>query len=749
MSHTRSLPCSRFLRASFVLLLAALSACDNGAAPQARVELSATSARPYAVVEVRGLPAAYAASAPMEVRVGPEPAPLVYDSLAGVHRFMVPFLPGGRVDVEFPRAKGKAARGVSLEVLAPAYAGGTPDAAITELNGLLDSMQVQTSLAMGTLSAGVDSLLFRRLEASIEATEVVQDQITKLGPADRTQYAALVSEQAPMIRDLVAQMSEMLAALRDQPETLTHPVAPSLLLPSGPAHARFASSAGLVSTCQAHMRYMEQLGQLSKTITWVGIAASTAVVLVPKSAPLSGAIAVTAIRLALAVDAVAIVGNSLPLLLDPNGLRLDVSPARIPHDGGQGSARAWVKRRATGEVVGTVVGNAMGLAKVTEALTQLRAVRALIRNDMLRDVVRELGLEGALTKSLEQLDNALSDFTRSVSGSLTREVPVTFDGVQLTAGQPSARWLFTGGPGDGIRALRTTGQISTPEETVELAARLGSGPDCNARTQGTNPNAGINGFKITLEGTLAFVPPIPDFEVRNGGSVTVSVAIRNQGTSSAGQVTYVLGHPAYGAWSPLPWMSVSAPTGPATLAAGQAGTVRFTLSARTDAPDVGVIIPVTAMRNGQVAATAQIQVRVVPQLSDIVVNRQASTFRIWDHGTQDGDIITVTLNGSTLVSGYSLTNAGTTFPVQYRRGQNVLVVRAHNEGSLGPNTAAISFANVVRGPSSQSYGLPTGGTAQLIITYDPTVQASNAQAAALPLPTYRRCAHGETGDCRP
>jgi hypothetical protein len=739
----------RSLFGGLLSLLLALSACDDGTGPDPRVELSATTVRPYTVVEVRGLPAAYATSAAMEVRVGSEPAPLMYDSLATIHRFMVPSLPPGRADLVFPEAGGRRARNVTLQVLAPTYAGGTPDAAIAELSGLLDSMQVQTSLVMGTLSAPVDSLLYQRLEASIEVTEVLQDQIAELAPADRAEYAAMFSEQAPMIRDLVAQLSQTLAALRDQPETLTHPIAASMLVPPGTARTAFSSSRELVTTCQTHIRLLERLDQLSSVITWTGIAATAASFLVTKNAPLAGVIAITALRLGGAVDAVVIAGNLVPVLLDPDGLRLDVSPARISHDGGRGTMRAWVKRRAAGEVVGTVVGNAMGLAKVTEAFSNLRAVRALVSNDLIRNLLREIGLEGSLEASLDQLDKALSDYTRNLSGNLTREVPVTFDGIQFTSGQPSARWTFTSGAGDGVRALQTTGQISTPEETVTLVAQLGSGPDCAARTQGTNPDAGINGFKIALEGTLAFVQPIPDFEVRSGNSVTVSATIRNEGNSSVGQVTYVLGHPTYGAWSPLPWMSVTAPSGPATLAAGQTGTVRFTLTTRPDAPDVGVIIPVMAIRNGQAAAAAQIQVNVMPQLSDIVVNRQNSNFRIWDHGAQDGDIITVTLNGSTLVSGFTLTNAGSTSPISYRRGQNVLVIRAHNEGSLSPNTASISFADVVRGSPSQSYGLPTGGTAQLIITYDPDAQPSNARVTGMASLTYRRCAPGESDDCRP
>jgi|GEM_PF-4282802 len=720
---------------------------DGGTGPEEPIVLSSTSARPFAVVEVRGLPAAYATNQQLVLRVGTQPAPALFDSAAKVHRFVVPYLAPGPADVVIPAAGRSRERTVPLQILAPTFVGGSPEAAIAELNGLLDSVQVQTALSMGELSAVTDSTLYQRLEESVHLTEVLQDELAGLSPADQREVAALLSEQAPAIRELVGLASQSLAALRDQPETLTRPGAGASLA-AGPARATFASSTGLVTTCRQHVAFMERLDPIANVLTAASILAATAAVVPTPAAPAFGVIALIMMRVTSIADIAVIAAKSTPFLLDPNGLRLEVSPPRIPHDGGQGVMRAWVHRRAAGEVVGTVLGQAMGLGKVSERLTELRAIRQLIRSDQIRAVIRELGLEGTLAYSLNQLDNALGEYTRRASGNFVREIPATFDGVQFTAGQ-SSRWLFTGGAGDGLRTLRTTGPINTPEEPVSLAARLGGGTDCTASTSGSSPAMGMNGFVIALEGTLAFTQPVPEVEVRNGSTASVAVTIRNEGRSTASAVSYQLANPATGPWSPLPWMTVTAPSGPASLGAAQSGTVRFTVSARSDAPEVGVVVPIVAIRNGQPVATAQVVVRVVPQLSDIVVNREVSTFRIWDNAAQDGDIITVTLNGSTLVAGHSLTNAGNTYPLRYRRGRNVLVIQALNEGSSPPNTAAISFANVVRGSSSQSYGLPTGGTAQLVITYDPDATATTGTAAALPPATYLKCTAGQTGDCRP
>jgi hypothetical protein len=143
--------------------------------------------------------------------------------------------------------------------------------------------------------------------------------------------------------------------------------------------------------------------------------------------------------------------------------------------------------------------------------------------------------------------------------------------------------------------------------------------------------------------------------------------------------------------------------------------------------------------DGSFAAVAHVPVEVTPQLTDVVVNQENSTIRLWDHEVEDGDLVTVTLNGSPLVVSHYLTNAGTIFPVDYRLGRNVLVIHALNEGNLTPNTASIGLADVVQGPNTQQYGLPTGATVQLVITYDPDALNAGVGNGALPAPTLRGC----------
>lgn len=112
--------------------------------------------------------------------------------------------------------------------------------------------------------------------------------------------------------------------------------------------------------------------------------------------------------------------------------------------------------------------------------------------------------------------------------------------------------------------------------------------------------------------------------------------------------------------------------------------------------------------------------------------------------------MTVTLNGAPLATDFTLTNAGTSFPVTYRTGRNVLVVRALNEGSLVANTAAVDLTNVVSGPATQTYGLNTGGTVQLTITFDPAARGTGLNYSRTPPPaTKTRCDSNVGSDCRP
>lgn len=93
-------------------------------------------------------------------------------------------------------------------------------------------------------------------------------------------------------------------------------------------------------------------------------------------------------------------------------------------------------------------------------------------------------------------------------------------------------------------------------------------------------------------------------------------------------------------------------------------------------------------------------------------NQSIFTIRLWDNAAEDGDIVSVYLNGINgiwLIENHTLTNAGNTFTFDtalLRAGANDLVVFALNEGSSGPNTVSIA----VNGQEIPNFkpGLTTG-----------------------------------------
>lgn len=77
---------------------------------------------------------------------------------------------------------------------------------------------------------------------------------------------------------------------------------------------------------------------------------------------------------------------------------------------------------------------------------------------------------------------------------------------------------------------------------------------------------------------------------------------------------------------------------------------------------------------------------------DITVNTSTITIKLFDNAAEDGDIVSVFLNGELKLSNYTLTKAGENFTLgPINSGTNKLVLFAENEGSSGPNTASITF----------------------------------------------------------
>lgn len=94
-------------------------------------------------------------------------------------------------------------------------------------------------------------------------------------------------------------------------------------------------------------------------------------------------------------------------------------------------------------------------------------------------------------------------------------------------------------------------------------------------------------------------------------------------------------------------------------------------------------------------------------LSDVTVSSDSITVSVWDHGTVDGDIIDILLNGKVIPGGKNVTLAAKPkdFNLKLNPGKNTIAIYAVNEGTLAPNTASIKISNVVQGKSQQTYSI--------------------------------------------
>lgn len=79
--------------------------------------------------------------------------------------------------------------------------------------------------------------------------------------------------------------------------------------------------------------------------------------------------------------------------------------------------------------------------------------------------------------------------------------------------------------------------------------------------------------------------------------------------------------------------------------------------------------------------------RETDTLATMASRQRRITLRLWDDAEIDGDTISVLLNNVPVLSAYGLQRRALRVPLDLRRGTNHLVVIAHNEGAVKPNTA--------------------------------------------------------------
>ncbi|WP_419213608.1 hypothetical protein ACNR9Q_05465 [Maribacter sp. X9] len=86
--------------------------------------------------------------------------------------------------------------------------------------------------------------------------------------------------------------------------------------------------------------------------------------------------------------------------------------------------------------------------------------------------------------------------------------------------------------------------------------------------------------------------------------------------------------------------------------------------------------------------------RKISYTKELEFNSENITLKIWDHGRQDGDIVSIYLNGISVVSKYYLTYSKKEFSVKLDpKKSNDLFLYAHNLGNSPPNTVSVEITD--------------------------------------------------------
>jgi hypothetical protein len=103
-------------------------------------------------------------------------------------------------------------------------------------------------------------------------------------------------------------------------------------------------------------------------------------------------------------------------------------------------------------------------------------------------------------------------------------------------------------------------------------------------------------------------------------------------------------------------------------------------------------------------------------LTDVTVNSTNITISLWDHGSEDGDLIQVFLNGQMMWQQIRLTKSRINLQLSMGGWENLIEIKALNEGSQSPNTASIAISNVIQGRAQQEWSLKTGQIGRLRVS---------------------------------
>ncbi len=96
--------------------------------------------------------------------------------------------------------------------------------------------------------------------------------------------------------------------------------------------------------------------------------------------------------------------------------------------------------------------------------------------------------------------------------------------------------------------------------------------------------------------------------------------------------------------------------------------------------------------------------REVKQIGNIITNSKNLSFAIWDDAVEDGDTISLSINGEWIKKGFAVKNKPQFITVQMNPGPNVITFIADNLGTIPPNTSVLE---IIDGKKRKSFYIET------------------------------------------
>ncbi len=93
-------------------------------------------------------------------------------------------------------------------------------------------------------------------------------------------------------------------------------------------------------------------------------------------------------------------------------------------------------------------------------------------------------------------------------------------------------------------------------------------------------------------------------------------------------------------------------------------------------------------------APKEFEGRRISYVKDLAFESEQLTVKVWDHEKEDGDIVSIYLNGDLVLSKHLLTNATQEFDIELDPEKpNDFLLYAHNLGEVSPNTVAVEITS--------------------------------------------------------